>query len=110
MVRNFTRSISGWVGSCASSRTRRIKFEPAQLAIDEIARIGETLRIARGIKRNNGFLGGNLCFAVRHALTCRSQVLMANVFRGNRVNRILGHVRRVIADAFEARETKIRLR
>ena len=53
-----------------------IEFQPAQFAIDEIARVRKALWLGIGAEGDDGFLGG-LSLALWHVLTCRSQMLMA---------------------------------
>src|SRR3954470_15579547 len=121
IVMNLTRSISGCVGSCASSRTRRLNSSQLssrlmKLAGSEKSRCGW---IASGRRTSSSVLtsAAEVCiwswrlpdspnqrrtFPQADAGLCRcGDLLMANIFGGSGVNRIFGDVGGVIAHAFE---------
>src|SRR4029077_2112003 len=121
MVMNLTRSISGWVGSCASSRTRgwnssQLSSRLMKLTGSEKSRSGW---IASGRSASSSVVtsAAEVCIDVsalpkiyltsaahlrkRRDLRRGGDLLMANVFCGRGVNRVLGDVGGVIPDALE---------
>src|SRR5216684_2466428 len=122
MQRNFSRSISGWVGSCASSRTRRLNS--SQLSSRLMKFFGSPKRSCAvcsaviGTAALSSASGWDCACAIdatstnqpriakRNGLCRRGDRLMPDVFSSRGVNRVLRDVRSVIADAFETTGNK----
>src|SRR5438270_3662085 len=126
MVMNLTRSISGWVGSCASSRTRRLNSSQLssrlmKLAGSEKSRSGW---IASGRSASSSVVtsAAAVCIDVsalpkiyltsaahlrkRRDLRLGGDLLVPDVFGRNRVNGVLGNVGSMIADSLEVTRDK----
>src|SRR5207249_2531831 len=123
MVMNLTRSISGWVGSCASSRTRRLNS--SQLSSRLMKFFGSPNRscavcsaVIGTIAALSSASGWDCACAIdatstnqpriakRNGLCRGGDRLMPDVFSSRGVNRVLRDVRSVIADAFETTGNK----
>src|SRR5438309_1017918 len=122
MQRNFTRSISGWVGSCASSRTRRLNS--SQLSSRLMKFFGSPKRswavcsAATGTMTPSSVSTLDCACAIfarstnqprmtrREALSRSGYGLVSNVFGRGCVNRVLCDVGSVIPDALEATRDK----
>src|SRR6476659_3444431 len=121
MVMNLTRSISGWVGSCASSRTRRLNSSQLssrlmKLAGSEKSRSGW---IASGRSASSSVVtsAAEVCiqsqripqihltsaahFRKRRELRWGGDLLVPDVFGRDGVNSVLGNVGSMIAHPFE---------
>src|SRR6266446_9136100 len=123
MQRNFTRSISGWVGSCASSRTRRLNS--SQLSSRLMKLFGSPNRSCAVCSAATGTIAAPSSVSTldcacaifarstnqprmtrREALSRSGDGLVSNVFGRGCVNRVLCDVGGVIPDALEGTRNK----